>query len=124
MTITLNDTEVRVLGCLMEKSVTTPDQYPLTLNALVTACNQKSSRNPVTSLDPGEVGHALKALEEQHLVSTKDNFNGRAQRYAQRLCNTPFAERQFSAAELALLILLMLRGPQTPGELRSGSRRR
>jgi uncharacterized protein YceH (UPF0502 family) len=115
--LTINET--RVLGGLMEKAVTTPDQYPLTLNALLAACNQKSSRNPVMSLDPGEVQRTVSLLEDQHLISSKDNFNGRAQRYSQRLCNTPFAEIQFSDAEFAIITLLLLRGPQTPGELRS-----
>ena len=121
LTLTLNET--RVLGCLMEKSVTTPDQYPLTLNALVAACNQKSSRNPVLSLEPGEVQRTLNMLQDQHLVSCKDNFNGRAERYTQRFCNTPFAEIQLSQAEFAVVTLLLLRGPQTPGELRSRSGR-
>jgi uncharacterized protein YceH (UPF0502 family) len=115
--LTLNET--RVLGCLMEKSVTTPEQYPLTLNALTNACNQKSSRNPVLSLEMGLVQRTARQLEEKHLLSSKENFNSRVEKYTQRLCNTPFAEFQFSAEEFAVMCLLLLRGAQTPGELRT-----
>lgn len=103
----------------MEKSVTTPDQYPLTLNALTNACNQKSSRDPVLSLDPGAVQRTVRDLEEKHLATSKENFKSRVEKYAQRLCNTPFADYQFESAEFAVICLLLLRGPQTPGELRS-----
>ena len=119
----LNDTEARVIGCLIEKSVVTPDQYPLTLNALTNACNQKSSRNPVMSLSQGEVQHAIRELESRHLVRTDENFKSRVEKYAQRFCNTRYSNLQFSDAELAIVCLLLLRGPQTPGELRSRSGR-
>ncbi len=119
--LTLNET--RVLGSLMEKSVTTPDQYPLTLNALTNACNQKSSRNPVLSLEPGVVQRTVRQLEEKQLLMGDENFKSRTEKYTQRLCNTPFANFQFSAAEFALITLLMLRGPQTPGELRTRAAR-
>lgn len=123
MNIELTLNETRVIGCLMEKSLTTPDQYPLTLNALTNACNQKSSRNPVLSLEPGVVQRTMRELEDRHLVSSKENFKSRVQKYTQRLCNTPFAEIQLSEAEFAVICLLLLRGPQTPGELRTrGSR--
>ena len=123
MNIVLNANEIRVLGCLLEKSVTTPDQYPLTLNALVNACNQKSSRNPVMSLDPGEVQRTMRMLEEQHVATSKEIFKSRVEKYSHRLCNTPFASFQFDPAQYAVVCLLMLRGPQTPGELRSRSGR-
>lgn len=123
MNIELTLEESRVLGCLMEKSVTTPDQYPLTLNALTNACNQKSSRDPVLSLESGYVQRTARQLEEKHLLSSKENFSSRVEKYTQRLCNTPFAEFQFSEAEFALICLLLLRGAQTPGELRTRSRR-
>ena len=119
----LNDIEARVIGCLIEKSIVTPDQYPLTLNALINACNQKSSREPVMSLTQGEVQHALRVLEGKHLVQTAENFNSRVEKYTRRFCNTRYSDLQFSEAELAIVCLLLLRGAQTPGELRSRSGR-
>ena len=120
---TLNDTEARVIGCLIEKSIVTPDQYPLTLNALTNACNQKSSRDPVMSLTQGEVQHTIRELRDRHLVTIDENFKSRVEKYAQRFCNTRYSNLQFSDAELAVVCLLLLRGPQTPGELRSRSGR-
>ena len=102
----------------MEKSITTPDAYPLTLNALIAACNQKSSREPVMNLSSGEVQRTLRLLEEQLLVST-DSRSGRVEKYLQRFGNTPFAVFEFSPPQFAVLTVLMLRGPQTPGELRA-----
>lgn len=119
----LNDTEARIIGCLIEKSIVTPDQYPLTLNALTNACNQKSSRNPVMSLTQGEVQHTIRELEGRHLVRTDENFKSRVEKYAQRFCNTRYSNLQFSDGELAIVCLLLLRGSQTPGELRSRSGR-
>jgi uncharacterized protein YceH (UPF0502 family) len=119
----LNDTEARVIGCLIEKSIVTPDQYPLTLNALTNACNQKSSRDPVMSLTQGEVQHSMRELQDRHLVTTDENFKSRVEKYAQRFCNTRYSNLQFSDGELAIVCLLLLRGPQTPGELRSRSGR-
>jgi len=123
LNIQLTPNEVRVIGSLMEKSVFTPDQYPLTLNALTLACNQKSSRDPVLTLDQGTVQHTVRDLERKHLVTCDENFRGRAERYAQRLFNTPFSEIQLSPPEFAVVCLLLLRGPQTPGELRTRSGR-
>ena len=123
MRIELNDIEARVIGCLIEKSIVTPDQYPLTLNALTNACNQKSSREPVMSLTPGQVQHAIRELEDKHLVRTEENFKSRVEKYIQRFCNTRYSDLQFSDAELAVVCLLLLRGPQTPGELRARSGR-
>lgn len=114
--------ELRVLGCLMEKAVTTPDQYPLTLNALTNACNQKSSRDPVMSLDQGMVARAARQLEEKALVSSSEGKSN-VVKFTQRLCNTHLSELQFSEAEYAVICLLILRGPQTPGELRTRSGR-
>jgi uncharacterized protein YceH (UPF0502 family) len=119
----LDEIEARVIGCLIEKSIVTPDQYPLTLNALTNACNQKSSRDPVMSLKPGAVQHAIRALELKHLVRTEENFKSRTEKYAQRFCNTRYSEQQFDPAQLAIVCLLLLRGPQTPGELRARSGR-
>lgn len=119
----LNDIEVRILGCLIEKSVVTPDQYPLTLNALTNACNQKSGRNPVMTLQQGEIQHAIRILEAKHLVRTEENFKSRTEKYTQRFCNTRYSDLHFDAPQLAIVCLLMLRGAQTPGELRARSSR-
>lgn len=106
----------------MEKSVITPDQYPLSLNALVNACNQKSSRDPVLDLDPGVVQRAVNGLiEKKHIMV--QNFGSRVDKYQQRFCNTQFALIKFSPAEFAVICLLLLRGPQTPGELKAHSGR-
>jgi uncharacterized protein len=121
--IELDDREARVIGCLIEKSIVTPDQYPLTLNALTNACNQKSSRDPVMSLTQGEVQHTLRELTGKHLVWTDENFKSRVEKYTQRFCNTRYSDLQFNNGELAVVCLLLLRGSQTPGELRSRSGR-
>jgi hypothetical protein len=121
--IELNDREARVIGCLIEKSVVTPDQYPMTLNALTNACNQKSSRDPVMSLTQGEVQHTIRDLEGKHLVQTAENFRRQTEKYSQRFCNTRYSNLQFDDGELAIVCLLLLRGPQTPGELRARSGR-
>jgi uncharacterized protein len=120
--IQLTPNEARVIGCLMEKSVITPDQYPLSLNALVNACNQKSSREPVMALEQGAVERTVKDLIARRLVMTQE-FGSRVEKYQQRFCNTHFAEIKFSAAEFAVVCLLLLRGPQTPGELKAHSGR-
>lgn len=119
----LTDKEARVIGCLIEKSIVTPDQYPLTLNALTNACNQKSSRNPVMHLTQGEVQHTVRDLAAKHLVRIDENFKSRTEKYIQRFCNTRYSDLQFDAAQRAIVCLLLLRGPQTPGELRSRSGR-
>jgi len=116
-------TELRVIGCLMEKAVTTPDQHPLTLNALTNACNQKSSRDPVMSLAQGEVQRCARLLADKHLVSIESGARGNVEKYTQRFCNTLLGEYQFNPAQYAIVSLLLLRGPQTPGELRSRSGR-
>ena len=119
----LNDKEVRVIGCLIEKSVVTPDQYPLTLNGLKSACNQKSARSPVMALEPGDIQHTIRELEKKHLVRTEENFKSGAEKHTQRFCNSRYSDLQFSPGELAIVCLLLLRGPQTPGELRAHSGR-
>ena len=119
----LNASEARVIGCLIEKSVVTPDQYPLTLNALTNACNQKSGRDPVMALSQGEVQHTIRTLEAKHLARTEENFKSRTEKYTQRFCNTRYSDLQFDDAQLAVVTLLLLRGAQTPGELRSRSGR-
>jgi uncharacterized protein YceH (UPF0502 family) len=121
--LNLSANEARIIGCLMEKSLTTPEQYPLTLNALTNACNQKSSREPVMSLTQGGVQHDVRQLESKHLLRIEDNFKRGVEKYAQRFCNTSFSELQFDAAQFAIVCLMLLRGPQTPGELRARSGR-
>lgn len=123
MTLTLTAKECRVIGCLMEKSVVTPDQYPLTVNALTNACNQKSSRNPVMSLSQGEVQRTARDLEAQHLVSIEEGFRSGVEKYKHRFCNTAFGELKLNPAQFAIVCLLLLRGRQTPGELRANSGR-
>lgn len=119
----LDDKEVRIVGCLIEKSIVTPDQYPLTLNALTNACNQKSGRNPVMALQQGEVQHVLRVLEAKHLVRIEENFKSRTEKYTQRFCNTRYSDFNFDPPQLAVVCLLLLRGSQTPGELRARSGR-
>jgi len=119
----LNQNEARVLGCLLEKAVTTPEQYPLSLNALMNACNQKSGREPVMSLSKGQVERAALDLAEQRLLKEEENFKTGMKKYTQRFCNTGMHTPQFDAAQYAIVTLLLLRGPQTPGELRARSGR-
>jgi len=119
----LTANEARVIGCLMEKSVVTPDQYPLTLNALTNACNQKSSRNPVMSLDQGMVQRIGRDLQVKSLVRVEENFKSGVEKYTQRFCNTHFGDYQFDPPQFAIVCLLLLRGAQTPGELRAHSGR-
>jgi uncharacterized protein YceH (UPF0502 family) len=113
----LTPVEARVLGCLMEKQRTTPDTYPLTLNALVQACNQKTSRNPLMQLQVGEVGHTVNELRDRGLIHA--SFAGRAERYDHKMASNYHLSRQ----EQALMCALMLRGPQTAGELRTNAGR-
>jgi len=115
--------EARIIGCLIEKSVVTPDQYPLTLNALTNACNQKSSRSPVMSLQQGEVQRTIRELESKNLVRVDENFKSGVEKYVQRFCNTRYSDYQFDPPQLAIVCLLLLRGPQTPGELKARSGR-
>jgi uncharacterized protein YceH (UPF0502 family) len=119
----LSAVEARVIGCLMEKSVVTSDQYPLTLNALTNACNQKSGREPVLSLDQGLVQRTARELGAKHLVRAEENFKRGVEKYKQRFCNTTFSDYQFDPGQFAIVCLLLLRGPQTPGELRAHSGR-
>ncbi len=123
LSMNLSVNQARVIGCLMEKSVTTPDQYPITLNALTNACNQKSSRDPVMSLTQGEVQHTVRELESSHLLRLEENFKRGVEKYSQRFCNTSYSELQLDSARFSIVCLLLLRGPQTPGELRARSGR-
>ena len=118
MDVTLNGTELRVLGALIEKELTTPEYYPLSLNALVNACNQKSNREPVLSLDESEVTRALDSLRFKQFALVS-GMGGRVAKYRHALVE----KFRFSPAELALLCELMVRGPQTVGELRTRGER-
>lgn len=119
MNIQLSAEEARVIGCLIEKSLTTPDQYPLSLNSLANACNQKSNRDPLMELDERAVQQAVDSLLRKHLVLERSGFGSRVPKYQQRFCNTGFGSLSFTSQETAILCELLLRGPQTPGELRS-----
>ena len=123
MNIELSSIEARVIGCLMEKEVTTPDLYPLTLNSLTNACNQKSNREPVMSLSEAEVLDAVDALIEKRLINNDSSFNRRVSKYRHRFCNTEFGDRQFSDQEKGIVCCMLLRGAQTPGELRTRTNR-
>lgn len=103
MLLNLSANEVRVIGCLMEKSVVTPEQYPLTLNALISACNQKSSRNPVMSMDQGLMQRTARDLQDKHLVRAEENFKRGVEKYKHTFCNTQFGEYQFDPAQFAIV---------------------
>ena len=123
MQIALTALEARVIGALIEKEITTPDQYPLSLNALTNACNQKTNRDPVLELDERAVQDALDGLSRRHLTLERSGFGSRVVKYRHRLCNGDHNPLQFSPQELAVVCELLLRGPQTPGELRSRAQR-
>ena len=123
MAVELEPLEARVIGCLIEKAVTTPDQYPLSLNALTNACNQKSNREPVMSLSQESVQEVIDDLSKKYLVSDKSGFSGRVKKYKHRFCNTEFGSLQFTSQEMGIVCALLLRGPQTPGQLRAHTQR-
>ena len=118
-TLHLNQIEVRVLGSLIEKDITTPDYYPLSLNALVNACNQKNNRDPIMSLDEDSVRQALGSLQEKRLAGPAGGADSRVTKYEHRLQEV----FNFDRREIAVICVLLLRGPQTPGELRGRSER-
>jgi len=117
--LVLSEVEARVLGCLVEKEITTPEYYPLSLNALLHACNQKSNRDPLMTLDEDAVRQALRALGEQALARSASAADSRVAKYEHRLAEM----FNFTRPETAILCELLLRGPQTPGELRSRAER-
>ncbi|MBQ0756401.1 MAG: YceH family protein [Amphritea sp.] len=123
MDMDLSLLQTRVIACLIEKEVTTPDQYPLTLNSLTTACNQKSNREPVMSLSDTDVQDVIDELNKKHMIRQEGSFGSRVPKFKHRFCNTEFSELKLSAQELAIICTLFLRGPQTPGELRSRTNR-
>ena len=109
----------RVIGCLLEKQTTTPEHYPLSLNALTNACNQKSNRAPVLDLSQQQVQATIAELIDLRLVTEDEGLSGRVSKYDHRFCNTPFSYLQFNAQQRAIICLLLLRGAQTPGELKT-----
>ncbi len=116
MDIELNPIEERILGCLIEKEMATPEYYPLTLNALVNACNQKSNRHPVMELDTATVEHALLELRMEHKLAVEVSVSGsRVMKYRHNIAD----HWGFSLSQMAILCELLLRGPQTPGDLRA-----
>jgi uncharacterized protein YceH (UPF0502 family) len=119
MTTTFSDIEVRVLGALVEKQVTTPEYYPLTLNSLTLACNQKNNRNPVTNYSENEVAHALETLREKNLTYVYHGSTSRVPKYKHVMPEV----MHLSPPETALMCVLMLRGPQTVGEMRGNAAR-
>ncbi len=123
MNLQFSALEARVIGSLIEKAITTPDQYPLSLNSLTNACNQKSNRDPVLDLDERTVQQTLDGLARKHLVIERSGFGSRVPKYQHRFCNTGFGSLEFTPQEAAILCELMLRGPQTPGELRGRANR-
>ena len=123
MNLELTLHETRVIGCLIEKEITTPEQYPLSLNALTNACNQKSNREPVLDLDEVTVQQLIDQLAKKRLVSEQSGYGSRVPKYQHLFCNTNFGTLKFSPQELAIVCELFLRGAQTPGELRSRANR-
>ena len=119
----LDPVEQRVLGCLIEKEVTTPDQYPLSLNSLTNACNQKSNRDPVMSLAEADVQDTLTRLKDKRLIASETGFGSRVMKYRHRFCNTEFGDFRLTDQELGILCVMFVRGPQTPGELRTRTNR-
>ena len=121
--VILDPVQARALGVLLEKQVTTPDVYPLSLNALASGCNQKSNREPVMNLGEAAVRDAVEALVAMTLVREQGSAGGRTRRFSHRLDSRLFGEMEFSREERAVLCVLLLRGPQTPGEIRARAER-
>jgi len=123
MLIQLTPIQARLIGVFLEKEVTTPDQYPLSLNGLTLGCNQKSSREPVMNLSESEVQNVLDELKDKKLILEHTGSGSRVVKYKHRFCNTEFSDLKFSRQQLAIVCVMLLRGPQTPGELRTRTNR-
>jgi uncharacterized protein YceH (UPF0502 family) len=121
LNLTLNQT--RVLAVLIEKEITTPDQYPQSLNALVNGCNQKSNRDPILQLDESTVQDTVDELKAMRYITEASSYGSRVAKLKHRFCNTEFSDLQFTEQELAIICVLFLRGPQSPGELRTRTNR-
>ena len=123
MDVLFTELEARVIGCLIEKQVSTPEHYPLSLNSLTNACNQKSNREPVMSLSEIEVQQTLDGLVKKHLVSENSGYGSRVVKFQHRFFNSEFSGTHFDARQMGVVCELLLRGPQTPGELRTRTAR-
>jgi uncharacterized protein YceH (UPF0502 family) len=123
MLIQLTPVQARVIGVLLEKEVTTPDQYPLSLNGLTSGCNQKSNREPVMDLTESDVQNILDELKNKKLIFEHTGVGSRVVKYKHRFCNTEFSDLKFSRQQLAIICVMLLRGSQTPGELRTRTNR-
>jgi uncharacterized protein YceH (UPF0502 family) len=123
MLIQLLPIQARLIGVLLEKEITTPDQYPLSLNGLTLGCNQKSSREPVMNLSEADVQNVLDELRDKKLILEHTGTGSRVVKYKHRFCNTEFSDLKFSRQQLAIICVMLLRGPQTPGELKTRTNR-
>lgn len=123
MLIQLTPVHARLMGVFLEKEITTPDQYPLSLNGLTLGCNQKSNREPVMNLSESDVQNCLDELREKKLIFEHTDTGSRVVKYKHRFCNTEFSDLKFSRQQLAVVCVMLLRGPQTPGELRTRTNR-
>jgi uncharacterized protein YceH (UPF0502 family) len=123
MLIQLTPIQARLIGVFLEKEVTTPDQYPLSVNGLTLGCNQKSNREPVMNLSESEVQNGLYELRDKKLILEYTGTGSRVVKYKHRFCNTEFSDLKFSRQQLAIICVMLLRGPQTPGELRTRTNR-
>ena len=123
MIVNLTPEQARVIGVMLEKEVTTPDQYPLSLNGLTNGCNQKSNREPVMSLSEQDVQRVLDELKDKKLINDQAGYGSRVVKYSHRFCNTEFGDLKFTQQQTAIICVLLLRGPQTPGELRTRTNR-
>ena len=121
--ITLSPEQCRVIGVMLEKETTTPEQCPLSLNAIVTGCNQKSSREPVMSLSESDVQNVVDELVQMNQLMVDQKASTRVNKYFHRFCDTEFGDLTFTTQQKALICVLFLRGPQTPGELRTRTNR-
>jgi uncharacterized protein YceH (UPF0502 family) len=123
MLIQLTPTQARLIGVLLEKEITTPDQYPLSLNGLTLGCNQKSNREPVMNMSESDVQNVLDELRDKKLIFEHTGTGSRVVKYKHRFCNTEFSDLKFSRQQLAIVCVMLLRGPQTASELRTRTNR-
>lgn len=121
--ITLSAEQCRIIGVMLEKEITTPEQYPLSINGITTGCNQKSNREPVMSLSEADVQNSVDELVKMNQLMIDHKASGRVSKYFHRFCNTEFGNLKFTPQQRAIICVLLLRGPQTPGELRTRTNR-
>ena len=121
--ITLSAEQCRMIGVMLEKETTTPEQYPLSPNGILIGCNQKSNREPVMSLSAGDIQNLIDELVQMNQLMVDQKASSRVNKYFHRFCNTEFGSLQFTPQQRAIICVLLLRGPQTPGELRTRTNR-